>query len=140
MNDYSKYLIKQYTHWGVYVHENQGYLGRCVVWCDRADALDLTDASSVEREELFEILRELKDAIEHAFSCDWYNYCFLGNVVQHLHCHFIPRYKTERLFSGLKFTDERWGQNYRTDKNFVIPAHVVEEIRMKVSEQLRCSG
>jgi len=43
MTDYSKFLVKEYTHWLVNVHENQGYLGRCVVWCKREDALDLAD-------------------------------------------------------------------------------------------------
>lgn len=30
--DFSKNLVKGYKYWEIYVHENQGYLGRCVVW------------------------------------------------------------------------------------------------------------
>ena len=54
-------LIKEYKHWAIYVHPNQGYLGRCVVWCKREDALDLTDATPEEQSELFLVLRDLKN-------------------------------------------------------------------------------
>jgi diadenosine tetraphosphate (Ap4A) HIT family hydrolase len=118
MTDYSKFLIRQYKLWGVYVHENQGYLGRCVIWCDRKDAFDLTDATHEEREELFVILKELKQASEKAFGGEWFNYAFLGNETRHLHGHFVPRYSTEKEFAGIKFKDERWGHNYRTDHSF----------------------
>ena len=46
---------------GIYVHENQGYLGRCVVWCKRTDALDLADATPEEQAELFLVLRDLRE-------------------------------------------------------------------------------
>ncbi len=136
MSDYSRFLIRQYSRWGVYIHENQSYLGRCVVWCDREDAFDLTDATLDEREELFLILPALKGAVERAFQCDWYNYSFLGNVVPHLHCHFIPRYKDERIFSGVAFKDERWGQNYRTDNSFSVSGDVLEKIRLRIVDEM----
>ncbi len=41
--DYSVFLIKQLQFWKLQIFENQGYLGRCILWCDREDALDLTD-------------------------------------------------------------------------------------------------
>ena len=136
MTDYSKFLVKEYKYWGVYVHENQSYLGRCVIWCDRADALDMTDATQEEQEELFLILKELKDASEKTFGSDWFNYAFLGNETQHLHGHFVPRYSVQKEFAGVIFTDERWGHNYRTDHTFVTPPEVLEKIRLKMSEAL----
>jgi len=36
-------------------------LGRCVVWCKREDALDLTDVTPEEQSELFLVLRDLKN-------------------------------------------------------------------------------
>jgi len=54
-------------------------LGRCVIWCKREDALDLTDATPEEQSELFLILRDLKEATKKAFQPDWFNYSFLGN-------------------------------------------------------------
>lgn len=136
IQDYSKFLVKQYKYWGVYVHENQSYLGRCVVWCDREDALQLTDATKEEQEELFEILRELKKASEEAFGGEWFNFAFLGNEMHHLHGHFIPRYSTEREFEGVTFKDKRWGHNYRTDREFVTPSEVLESIRLRMAQHL----
>lgn len=134
--DYSKFLVKDYTHWLVNVHENQGYLGRCVVWSKREDALDLADATEDEHKELIKILGELREATKRAFQADWFNYAFLGNETRHLHCHFIPRYATPREFEGLIFKDERWSHNYRTDHSFVTPPPVLDAVRDKLRKEL----
>lgn len=137
MTDYSKFLVKDYTHWLVNVHENQGYLGRCIVWCKREDALDLADATEAEQKELITILGELREATKRAFQADWFNYAFLGNGTRHLHGHFVPRYSASREFEGVTFTDERWGHNYRTDHDFVTPPEVLEAVRIKLKDELQ---
>jgi diadenosine tetraphosphate (Ap4A) HIT family hydrolase len=136
MTDFSKFLVKQYEHWSVYVHENQSYLGRCVVWCHRAGAKQLTDATEEERGELFSILKEPQDASVAVFGGEWFNFAFLGNETPHLHCHFIPRYSTEKEFEGVIFKDARWGHNYRTDHAFTIPSELLEKIRQKKADAL----
>ena len=136
MTDYSKFLVKKYRYWTLNVHENQGYLGRCVVWCDREDAHKLTDATIEEREELFAILKELQNASVKTFGSDWFNFAFLGNGTPHLHCHFIPRYSKEKEFVEMVFKDERWGHNYRTDHSFVTPPEVLEKIRATLADAL----
>ena len=132
MADFSKYKVKEYKYWDVSVHENQGYLGRCVVWCKREDALDLTDATDEEREELFEILRELRAALTAAFQPDWLNYAFLGNETRHVHCHVIPRYEKQKVFEGVTFEDRQYGHNYQTDHDFVTPGHIIESVKNKL--------
>lgn len=127
-------VIRDYVHWEVSLHENQGYLGRCVVWCKREDAAELMDATGEEWAELFLVLTEAKTALSAAFQPDWFNYAFLGNGVRHLHCHLIPRYASPREFGGVLFTDERYGHNYRTDHNFLIPEETHELIRNAVVE------
>ncbi len=136
MEDYSKFLIKQYRYWGVYVAQDQNYLGRCVVWCDRADAIHLTDATNEERDELFTILKELKIASEKTFGGEWFNFAFLGNETHHLHCHFVPRYSSTKEFEGLIFTDELWGGNFETDATFVVSPYILEEIRLQMEKSL----
>jgi len=136
MIDYSKFLVKQYKYWGVYVHTNQGYLGRCVIWCDREDALDLTDATNKEQEELFVIIKKLKYASQDVFSGEWFNYSFLGNETRHLHGHFIPRYSAEKQFEGVTFKDARWGHNYKTDHSFVTSPELLEIVRLKMKKSL----
>ena len=54
MEHFSKYKIRDYKYWSISLHPNQGYLGRCVIWCKRGDALDLADATQEEQVELFE--------------------------------------------------------------------------------------
>lgn len=135
--DFSKFLVKDYTYWGIYVHHNQGYLGRCVVWCNREDALDLTDANHEEREELFEVLKDLRKASRDCFNPDWFNYSFLGNETRHLHGHFIPRYAEPRDFMEVTFEDKLYGHNYKTDHSFVTPENVLEGVRKGLQDALQ---
>src|SRR3989304_2118837 len=128
-HDFSKDLVKEYKHWAIYVADNQGYLGRCVVWCKREDALDLTDATPEEQAELFLVLSDLREAARKVFQPDWFNYAFLGNGVRHLHGHFIPRYAKPRTFMGMAFEDKLYGNNYKTDPDFQPPAEVLAEVR-----------
>ena len=136
MGDFSKYKIKDYKYWSVFLSENQNYLGRCVIWCNREEALDLADATKEEREELFLILNELRAVSKKVFGADWMNYAFLGNVVRHLHCHFIPRYAKPQVFEGVNFTDEFYGKNYQTDSSFVCPPEVIDKIILKIKESI----
>ncbi len=136
MEDFSKYKIKDYKYWSIFIHQNQGYLGRCVIWCNREDALDLSDATKDEQKELFIVLIELRKAMQKAFQPDWLNYAFLGNETKHLHGHFVPRYAKPKEFEGIIFKDEAYGHNYKTDHNFSISENVLEKIRIKIKEDL----
>ncbi len=136
MENFSKYKIKDYKYWSVFIHPNQGYLGRCIIWCDRKDAFDLTDATTEEQKELFIVLSELRNALQKSFRPDWFNYAFLGNETRHLHGHFIPRYAASKEFERIIFKDELYGHNYKTDKNFYIPDGTTEKIRLKIKEVL----
>ncbi len=136
VDKYAKFLIKDYTYWSVQVHEYQNYLGRCIVWCKRSDALDLTEATPAERDELLVVLKDLRQAVDKTFHPDWFNYAFLGNETRHLHGHFIPRYASPREFMGVKFEDKLWGHNYKTDKDFKISPQILMAIQQKIKEML----
>lgn len=105
MENFSKYKIKDYKYWSIFLHKNQGYLGRCVIWCNRENALDLADATPEEQKELFVVLGELRNGAQKVFQPDWLNYAFLGNETRHLHGHFIPRYAEPKEFEGVTFSD-----------------------------------
>lgn len=136
MEDYSKNIIIDHKYWTVLVHTNQGYLGRCVVWCKRKDAEDLSEATKDERDELFVIISKMKKALDLAFHPDWMNYAFLGNEMRHLHGHIIPRYSTEKEFGGIRFKDERWGHNYQTDHSFTTPPETLEAVKREIQKYL----
>lgn len=126
--DYSQLLIKEYPLWSVYAHENQSYLGRCYAWCRRKNARYVTNASIEEWHELHHILKMVEAGLISSFNPTALNYALLGNVTHHLHCHVIPRYAEPVEFAGMIFTDDRWGQNYLTDKNFVTPPEILKKI------------
>ena len=134
--DYSKNIVKEYTHWTVYVHENQGYLGRCVIWCKRDGAFDLTDAIDDERNELHIILKDLRAASIKCFNPDWFNYVFLGNETRHLHCHLVPRYATPRIFMETKFGDALYGHNFQIDHRFITPENILQAIKSQMIKTL----
>ena len=72
-------------------------------------------------------------ALNHLFLPDKINYAALGNVFERLHVHFIPRYKTKRVFSGVDFIDTRWGKNYAPyEHNFKISSVSVHEIKLSL--------
>lgn len=138
MTDYSKNIIKKYRYWTVYACADQCYLGRCVIWCDREAAHDLTEASLEEQAEFFKIISALKSALQKSFSPDWMNYSFLGNELKHLHCHMVPRYKKMRKFNGVIFQDERYkkGLNWLADESFVTSDSLIQAVKRKVQENL----
>ncbi|MDP3764580.1 MAG: HIT family protein [bacterium] len=134
--DFSKNLIKDYKYWAIYVHPNQSYLGRCVVWCKRENALDLTDSTQEEQSELFLVLQNLREVVKKVFQPDWFNYSFLGNDTRHLHAHFIPRYTKPMTFMSMVFEDKLYGHNYKTDHSFVTPEDILNTIRDKIKAEL----
>jgi|SRR3989344_1980056 len=137
--DFSKNLIKEYKYWQIYINANQSYLGRCVVWCKRENALDLTDATPEEQQELLLILQELRKALKKVFQPDWFNYFFLGNVTPHLHGHFLPRYKKPKIFMDTIFSDELYGHypNDNDDYIVTVPQEVLYAMRDKLAEALK---
>jgi diadenosine tetraphosphate (Ap4A) HIT family hydrolase len=137
VDDFSQDLIKEYKHWGVYVFRNQGYLGRCVVWCKREDAFDLADTAPEEQMELFLVLRDLREAAKKLFQPDWFNYSFLGNDTQHLHGHFIPRYAKPITFMNVMFEDKLYGHNYKTDHSFITTPELLSAVQDKLKAALR---
>ncbi len=135
--DFSKNIVKEYTHWTIYVNQNQKHLGRCVVWCKRENATDLADATKEEQQELFLVLHNLREAIKKAFQPDWFNYSFLGNVMPHLHCHVTARYAKPKTFMGIEFTDISYGGPYDENLATAVPSDVLYVIRDMLIEALK---
>lgn len=132
--DWEVYLIKEYKHWKLYLHISQYYLGRVHIWSKRDDILDLMDINKEEQDELFKIGKETNKALKKLFNYDLMSYIVQGQQTKHLHVHFIPRYKSERFFDGIKFVDEQWGLSYSPyNKDFEIP----EETKMKLVNEIK---
>lgn len=102
--DYGKFRIKDHTHWSVYLHTNQYFLGRIYVWAKREGVVDLMDATVEEQKELFIIGQSIKRALAKLFQPDLMNYAALANEACHLHVHFVPRYASPRTFDGMVYS------------------------------------
>lgn len=135
MSDFSRYLIKDYKYWELTIHQNQGYLGRLVVWCKREDAMDLTQVTSDEYNELLVVIKEVREVLTGLFHPDWFNYAFLGNEVRHLHGHVVPRYASTREFGGLVFEDKLYGHNFQTDPSFSISEEAILKIKEAIAKE-----
>jgi len=129
-------LVKDFQYWSVFIAKNQILPGKCVIWCKREEALDPADATLKEWTELLLIIKMLKNTVLKLYQADWFNYTMLGNSTHHLHMHFVPRYKTEKVVHGMSFIDKDWGKEYTVDPDFSISNGVLQLIKSEMSEQL----
>jgi len=136
--DYDRLLIRSYTHWEVYLHENQCYLGRVFLLLKKDEGIDdFLEITGEVREEFFQIGLIVKSALKTLFKPDKMNYAALSNVSPKIHVHIVPRYKEAREFSGAIFVDTRWGKNYAPyDRSFVIEETILMKIRDALAGQL----
>lgn len=135
--EFSHTTVKEYENWELQLFTNQYYLGRCLIKLNR-HIVDLCNLKEEERAELFEkILPALKQAVDHLFDPDIYNYASLGNDCRHFHMHFIPRYGSPREFDGIKFKDENWNSHYKPyPKDFEIPEKTYKKLKKEVEDFL----
>lgn len=108
-------ILAEYKHWYAILDIKQYYLGRLFLYAKREGATDMVEINQEERDELWEILRYIKDVVyPKTWKPDIINYAFLGNEVQHCHLHIIPRYKSDReiTINEELFKDENYGHNY----------------------------
>ena len=132
--DWSEYLLKKYTFWEVYLHDDQTYLGRCVVALNRDGNLDpFAETTVAERQELEAIMADLQRALMDLYRPDMFNYANLRNVWHHCHWHVIPRYKTTRKVQDQEFIDMNWGKNYTPHE----PSDLGRKVIMKIRDDLR---
>lgn len=134
---YHKFFINEYVYWRIELHTNQCYLGRSVVILKR-HVEDLSEINDDERNELFKIMRNLKNTLTIAFKPDLLNYASLGNKTNHLHLHVIPRYYGPIQFAGQTFIDSRWGHNPSPyNKDFKVTDEVYEQIIKAIKTNLK---
>ena len=133
---FQRFLIKDFEHWRVYLHEQQNYLGRVYLWAKRENIVDFFEMTEEERKEYFAVGKSTRDAIKKAFNPDLFNYATLGNVTSHLHTHIIPRYQFGRLFCGRNFEDRNWGGNYAPYDKRDFDERVLIDIKLTIKDKL----
>lgn len=122
-------FIKQFNYWTLLLHTNQSFLGRTILVL-QSHKTDLAELEQNESQEMIEVIRLLRNIYKIELNAAKINYAVLGNELEHLHLHIIPRYASTVAFNNQLFEDQRFGQNpYPYDKNFKISANTLQKIK-----------
>jgi len=120
------YLIHEFKNSYLMLGEHQFFEGYSVLVL-KEHFREMTDLPKSLQVEFFEEMMMSSKAIENAFGPKKMNMCSLGNVVDHMHWHFFPRYE-----SDTQFTDPPWLRMKMFDSAKVTPAQAllnIEKIR-----------
>lgn len=93
------YLIHEFEHSYLYLGEHQYYRGYCVL-VTKEHYREMTNVPDDKRHKLFDEMMKAHRAIEQVFRPKKMNMCSLGNVVDHVHWHFFPRYENDPQFKN----------------------------------------
>lgn len=93
------FLIHEFPNSYLYLGEHQFYKGYCVL-VSKKHFREMTDMPKVERDALFQEMMKSHEAIQEVFRPKKMNMCSLGNVVDHIHWHFFPRYEDDENFKN----------------------------------------
>jgi diadenosine tetraphosphate (Ap4A) HIT family hydrolase len=91
------YLIHEFKHSFLYLGEHQFFQGYSVL-VSKPHFREMTDLPSEMAGEFFQEMMSAHSAIQKAFAPKKMNLCSLGNVVDHIHWHFFPRYESDANF------------------------------------------
>jgi diadenosine tetraphosphate (Ap4A) HIT family hydrolase len=138
---YRDWIIKEYQHWTLLVHDDQRYLGRAYVWLVREGGMQrLSEITDAESDELRIVMREYENALQALWKPDFMNYAWLANLFEHHgghgHMHLIPRYKDTRTFADIEFVDGKWGQNYSPYEEFKPSQEILTQVRDVLKEAM----
>jgi diadenosine tetraphosphate (Ap4A) HIT family hydrolase len=75
----------------VHLQNDADYRGYCILIC-RRHAVEIHDLTPEERAQWIEDMARIGQAITAVCRPAKLNVSLLGNMVPHLHCHFMPRY------------------------------------------------
>ena len=98
-NNAYPFVIHEFKHSYLMLGEHQFYKGYCVLVM-KDHYREMTDIPSPIREEFFQEMMTSSSVIEKVFSPKKMNMCSLGNVVDHMHWHFFPRYADDPDFKN----------------------------------------
>lgn len=142
--DFEQYRLATYEHWGVFLHEDQSYLGRNYVALKRGgdnEEMDpFLDTTTEERDEFLTIVSGISTVLDELYQPTRLNYTNLRNTWRHCHWHIVPRYEVPELgireVEGYKFYDFNLGVNYTPTPKREAPPEVVSRIIADMTEGL----
>lgn len=124
------FLIHEFPHSYLYLGEHQFYRGYSVL-VSKDHYREMTDLPSNIRDAFFHEMMKAHAAIGEVFEPKKMNLCSLGNVVDHVHWHFFPRYEDD-----VHFKNPPWLQMDQFESARVAPMErdkLIEMIQKKLS-------
>ncbi len=106
-------LISVNQHSIYLVGEHQFFSGYCMVVA-RDHVREMHDLSGEVQQAIFGDVMRLGRSVAEAYRPLKINYASLGNVVEHLHWHVIPRYADETDPKSHPWAEAEQFKNYRT--------------------------
>jgi diadenosine tetraphosphate (Ap4A) HIT family hydrolase len=106
-NKYTQGLLKEYDYWVLEISYRQHTLGCYIIFCKRS-VERISDLKTEEIDELKDVMAEIEATLSKIdiFKPDRFNYWQMGNKLNQLHFHGIPRYNSMRNFNEKKWVDE----------------------------------
>lgn len=92
-------LIAEIGSSAVILHPNQMFKGRTLILY-KNHVTELYHLKPEDRQQYFEEMVRVAEALDRSFHPDKMNYFIFGNVAAHLHWHIIPRYKDDPSWGG----------------------------------------
>lgn len=123
------YLIHEFKNSFLYLGEHQYYLGYCVL-VTKVHFREMIDLPESNAQELFQEMMQVHKALNITFSPKKMNLSSLGNVVDHIHWHFFPRYHED-----VNFKNPPWLQMQQFD-SAKIDAQKRDELISKIRSSL----
>lgn len=93
------FLIHEFENSYLFLGEHQFYKGYSVL-VSKKHFREMTDMPKIERDALFQEMMKSHEVIQKVFQPKKMNMCSLGNVVDHIHWHFFPRYSDDENFKN----------------------------------------
>lgn len=124
------YLIHEFPHSYLYLGEHQFYRGYCVL-VSKEHYREMTDLPENIRDAFFHEMMKAHAAIGEVFKPKKMNMSSLGNVVDHIHWHFFPRYEDD-----INFKNPPWLQMDQFESARVAPTErdkLIEMIQKQLS-------
>lgn len=129
-------FIKEFKYWFLALNWQQGFLGRSmlILKAHKVDEVELTSEEVVEKHKIYCLWRK---AVAKAFAPDKINQSQQGNEEflhkDHLHWHFVPRYRRTISFAGVEFQsddgDSQKASYAQVHKKKVYPVQIRKQIR-----------
>lgn len=139
MIDFQQLKISPGKYWDLFLHTDQGLLGRCYFEY-KGEESSLMRVPETAMLELRANGERLERVLEELFHPDLFNHQSLNNQTRHLHVHVLPRYREEREFLGIHFRDQNFAEAYSGRSPLLLHPMMVIRIRDTVAEKYLMLG